>query len=87
MLDTLRSLVIQEKGGQRAIFFYCMSLNGDLSFRLNSSNYKRQRHGIFFFKGNFLGIPVGELGKIYKASASCIFSCSWVLPLLLFSGL
>lgn len=71
----LWSLAIQEKPGQRATFFYCMSLNGYLSFAPNSSNYKSQCHGFFFFKGNFLGIPVGELGKIYKASASCIFNC------------
>lgn len=43
--------------------------------------------GFFFLKGNFPGIPVGELRKIHKASASCIFNCSWVLPMLLFSWL
>lgn len=32
MLVALRYLAIQEKTGQRAIFFYGMSLNGYLSF-------------------------------------------------------
>lgn len=47
-LILLRSLAVQEQSGQRAIFFYSMPLNGYLSFWLNSSNYKRQCHGIFF---------------------------------------
>lgn len=81
ILDTLRSPVIQEKSGQKAILFYSVSSSGYLSFWLNSSNYKRQCHEICFFKGNFLCIPVGKLGKIYQPSAACIFNCSWVLPI------
>lgn len=80
-------LLFRRKQGKRLFYFIVCHQMVIYHFDLIALITKDSVAGLFFFKGNFLCIPVGELGKIYKASDACIFNCSWVLPMVFFSCL